>query len=148
MKKLLPFLVLSLFVLPAFAGAHGSYNFSELRTGPQMMQYVEDQAMDAELHEEMEDLMVNMMEGDLSQQEADRLSELMQQFPGPHGMMMSRLSNSYYQDKDWNNMGWGMHNGFGNWSGMFWLIFLSALVWLVVGIMVIVYLGKRIGEDK
>lgn len=151
MKKILPFLVLALFVFPIFAGAHGDTEVNEPETRFEMMEHMEDQILGDELHEEMESLMINMMNGNLSDQEISRLTELMEQYPGPHGMMMNRLYGSSYQDKgmsDWSNMGWGMHSGFGNWSGMFWLLVICTFVWLLVGVMVIVYLGRKIGEDE
>lgn len=130
-------LFLSLFVAPSLASAHGSMMFGDLQTGPQMMQYIEDQALGEDLHEEMEELMVNMMSGSLTQEDAARLTQLMDEHPGPYATMMNRIGAQ--------NWMWGDGMMGGNWWFLWlWLIPLSGLIWIGIGILVIFWLWKQV----
>ena len=95
MKKIL-FVLIVFMLLPVFSFAHGGtmMNFSELQTGPEMMEYLENSVVGNDLHEEMEGLMIKMMSGTMTQDEAGKMTELMGQYPGPYGMMMNRLGSS------------------------------------------------------
>lgn len=136
--------------VPGVSLAHGMMgDFDSLQTSPQMMEYVEDQALENdELHEEMEGLMEKMMEGNLSETEASRLAQLMDEYPGPMGMMMGRMN---MMQNTWGG-NWGMMQGFHNGAsgiGLFllWFIPLLWIVWLVVGILAIVWLWKQIQKN-
>jgi hypothetical protein len=139
MKKLLIFISI-LLGIPLFAGAHGTEgDFGDIQTGAGMMQYIEDKALGEELHEEMEELMVKVMAGTLTEEESGRLAELMDQYPGPMGMMMDRM------------MGMGT-TGFG--TGMVgvgsfwvWIVGLTTAVWLVVGVLAVMWLWKQIRKQ-
>ena len=136
--------VLSLAALaPGVSLAHGTMmDFGSLQTGPAMMEYVEDQALqNDELHEEMEDLMVKMMTGELSEQEANRMVALMDEYPGPMNMMMNRMNIT---GGNWSMMQ-RFHSGVSGGGAFFlWFIPLLWIVWLVVGILAIVWLWKQI----
>jgi Flp pilus assembly protein TadB len=144
--------VLSFLALPAFVLAHGMMDFDSSATGPEMMRYMEDRALASdELHEEMENLMVKMMTGKLTETEANRMVELMNQYPGPMGMMMGRLGMGQGMwGRNWpqnmmSMMNWG--SGFNFFTGAWvWLVFLSVIVWLIVGILAAVWLWKKIQE--
>lgn len=157
MKKLLS---ISVFVvlLPVFVFAHGGpmMDFGELQTGSEMMEYVEDSALGEELHEEMEELMLKMMSGALTQAEADRVSQLMEQYPGPYGMMMVRLSRA---DSGWNMLApygtEGSYSGMSGWNSAIgwgivwlWVLVLSGFVWLGVGITLLIWLLKKLLNSK
>ena len=128
---------------PVFVFAHGGsmMDFGELQTGPEMMKYVEEGVLGDELHEEMEQLMVRMMSGEMTQDEAERMTTLMGQYPGPYGMMMNRLGwgtrSGWNMMSGWNGMmGWG----FGFWS---WVFVLSWFVWTAAGVLLVVWLFKK-----
>ena len=144
-----------MFGAPSMSFAHGTMmDFNSLQTGPEMMRYVEDQALqNDELHEEMEDLMVKMMTGELSEQEANRIIEFMDEYPGPMGMMMNRYGimdgnwqsgyGNMINGSDWGMMDWG--SGWNAWAGAWvWFVFLSFTVWFIVGVLASIWLWKQI----
>ncbi|MEX1063716.1 MAG: hypothetical protein WED06_00055, partial [Candidatus Paceibacterota bacterium] len=93
MKKYIISFIVFVLLSPVFVSAHGMVDgFDEVTTGPGMMRYIEDTALGEELHEEMEDLMVKMISGQLTESEAGRVVTLMNQYPGPHALMMNRLN--------------------------------------------------------
>ncbi|PJE50729.1 MAG: hypothetical protein COV29_03270 [Candidatus Yanofskybacteria bacterium CG10_big_fil_rev_8_21_14_0_10_36_16] len=145
-KKIFVSSLIALFLVPVFVFAHGGMmlDFDEVGDGYNMMRYVEDQAVGDEIHEEMEDLMTKMMSGTMTEEEADRMVELMDEYPGPHGMMMGRFMNSDDYGDGWNMMSRGHHWGLGG----FWfsLMCVIHLVWLVVGVLAIVWLWKNINK--
>lgn len=148
-QKITFFLAL-LLLFPAAAGAHSSApdSYSDVRTSPMMMHYIEDQALGDELHEEMEDLMVKMMSGTLTEEEAERLTELMQEYPAPHAMMMNRFG---MMDDAYGASGWmGHHGSFGHAGSSAWavLVLLPWLVWVIVGVLAAVWLWKQISGDS
>ena len=163
MKKIL--LTSVIMFLPTFVFAYGGLmmDFEELQTGPEMMKYVEEGVLGDELHEEMEWLMTKMMSGEMAQEEAKRMIELMGQYPGPYGMMMvrlgastelSRMSSPQVNQSGWNMMsGWnGMMGpgqvGFG-WGGLwFWVFTLSWLVWTAAGVLLVVWLFRKLFSSK
>lgn len=121
---------------PSFSGADDA-----------MMRYIEDQGLQSdELHEEMENLMVKMMSVELDEAEANRMVELMNQYPGPMGMMMGRMN--MMQSDFGNNWDQNMMNrdyGLKVWAGAWmWFIFLSVIVWLIVCILAAIWLWKQI----
>jgi hypothetical protein len=143
MKEIL-FTSIIIALLPVYSFAHGGsmMDFNELQTGPEMMEYVEDSALGEELHEEMEDLMLKMMSGTLTQTEADRTSQLMGQYPGPYGMMMNRLGWSGNSGSGWSMMsGWNSTVGWG--IVWLWVLVLSGFVWLAVGILLLIWLIRK-----
>jgi len=146
MKKLIFVLTITA-LLPVYVLAHGGsmMNFGELQTGPEMMEYMEEGVLGDELHEEMEQLMVRMMSGEMTQDEAERMTELMGQYPGPYGTMMNRLG--WGTGGGWNMMsGW---NGMMGWGGLwFWIFTLSWLVWTAAGVLLVVWLFKKLLSIK
>ena len=139
--KFLYFIVVIL-GLPLFAGAHGMMNFNEIQSGNGMMQYVEEQAVGSELHEEMESLMIKTLSGSLSEEEAGRMVELMNQYPGAGSMMMNRMVGTS-SGLGWGMMGWGVNAFWNFWSVLTVLMY---TVWLTVGILAVVWLWRNIAK--
>lgn len=149
MKKYILLVVITLLV-PLWVAAHGeSVEFNETQASQDMMRYIEDQALGDELHEEMEGLMTKMMTGELSQEGADRLAELMEQYPGPHGMMMGRMMGMGFGDAEMmgdgstpfstnqslnSMMGFGLMP-FGAFGGIFmilwWVLIIAGIVFFI-----------------
>lgn len=136
------------FLIPFMVSAHmGPMNWSDVEEGDQtgMMQYIEDKALGTELHEKMEALMEKMMEGTLTEEEANELAGLAKEFPGPYGMMMGRFDGDGFGGKDFYGMHRGMWGGsmYGHsWvSGFSWL---TEIVWLIVGVLAIAWLWRRV----
>lgn len=149
MKKLFLTFIALLFIFPIAVGAHTNSTENTFGPGYMMMQNIEDEVLGDELHEEMESLMIKMMQGTLTDTEEGRLIELMQEYPGPHGMMMGRLAYSDCCDGDgWFSqnrfggmmMGPGMMDAFGGGLVIFWWI-TSILIWAIL-ILVIIALVK------
>lgn len=132
------FMVLAVVVLlyPLSLLAHGMET-QDTGTGFGMMRYIEDQALGDETHEEMEELMEKMMEGELSQTEASRLVTLMGEYPGPYSTMMGRMMGMRIGASPWGMMTTGG-------SFLVWIVMLLYLVWLLVGILAIVWLWQNI----
>lgn len=139
--------------LPAFVLAHSSMmDFDSSFTGPEMMRFIEDRALNSdELHEEMENLMVKMMTGELTETEANKMVEIMNQYPGPMGMMMNRMvggmmGNNFSNIGGSGMMGWG-YGVAGGWTNIwFWLVLFSVIIWLIVGVLAAIWLWKKIQE--
>lgn len=126
--------------------------------GPGMMGQIERQALPNATHEEMESLMEKMVAGTLTGTESARLVELMNDYPGPYGMMASRMTSGqgYY--------GGGYPCGMmsGTWgpgaqnagTGIPWWIFgtLGALVailviiWIIVGVLLVIRLARKLSS--
>lgn len=134
MKNILFISFLALAMMPVAVNAHTGDTTTSQESGFMMMQQVEDQALGDDLHEEMEDLMIKMMSGDLSQMEADRMIELMDQYPGPGSMMMGRMMGSGMFGSGFNsfNNNSMMGYGFSGFGGSFLMILFWALV--IVGV--------------
>lgn len=150
MKKIIFALsVLPLF-LPVFTGAqiNSMMNFSDLKTGSEMMRSIEDKALGEEIHKEMENLMTKMMSGEMTEEETNRMVELMNQYPGPQSIMMGRMMAGQMMVGNFNQ-GWGMM-GYNNMMGPGgfwpWAIFLNSFVWLLVGIFAIIWFWKKISK--
>ncbi|MDT8357814.1 MAG: hypothetical protein RQ758_04840 [Methanomicrobiaceae archaeon] len=145
MKSIIVFLLL-ICALPLSVAGQGPMMYQD-EHGFGMMQTIEERSMNATIHEEMEDLMIGMMEGDLAPPEQERLVELMNQYPAGYSTMMNRL---LYADSDLNH-----HMIDGEfWAGMpWWMVALMViimligtlciLVWLVVGILAISWLQRQ-----
>ena len=152
MKNLIIVTIVSLFMIPAMGLAHGT---ADANTSFGMMRSLEDRILGEELHEEMENLMVKMMSGQMSEEEAARMVELMEQYPGPQAMMMGRMlalqgpggetgMQSFGMMDNYNNMmAWGRVGTFGFWL---WLVALLSLAWLIVGILAIAWLWQQINR--
>ncbi len=139
-KQILVLLSVIAVLLPVSVSAHGmTDDFGDLKTGPELMSYIENTALGDELHEDMEDMMVKMMSGQLTESEAQRMISLMDQYPGPYSMMMNRLGSSNFSH-GWGFMPWG-----GMMGGDFWPLFmwLASLVWLAVGVLLVIWLIRR-----
>ncbi|MEN6517935.1 MAG: hypothetical protein ABFC38_07045 [Methanospirillum sp.] len=113
-------------------------------TGYGMMQTVEERSMNASDHAEMQGLMEKMIAGTMTPTEQDRLVQLMNQYPAGYSTMLSRMT--------------GYGTGTCGMDGTFWqsmpyygwmlimmplaMIFggLFLLVWLIVGILAILWL--------
>lgn len=143
-------------MVPAGVGAHGEETVGA-ETGFGMMRMIEDQALGDELHEEMEELMVKMMSGMMTETEAKPMVALMEENPGVHGMMTSRLMGMQFAQNSALGQLSGMKSG--NFTMMpfggvglgtgfwFWIFSLTTLVWLAVGILAIVWLWKQIKKE-
>jgi len=141
MKNIRIAAVIALLVVPSVTG---SVSASAINTdaGYGMMRTIETRALGDELHEEMEDLMVKMMAGTMTEVEAQRMVELMDQYPGAQSMMMSRMMgmNGF---GGFGMMPFGGGNSFGS-STWVWVAGLTSFVWLAAGALVVVWLGKQI----
>lgn len=155
--------VLALILPFAFAGAQmgAMMNWNDAKSDQVgMMQYVEDKAVGADLHDKLETLMEKMMDGTLTETEANNLADLAKQYPGQYGMMMGRLNDSGlvgYSPSDVNGGYYGMHGGMmGGWGGghmegLLWvgtLVWLTMLVWLIVGLLAIVLLWRKVRSNQ
>ncbi len=138
--------ILLLCIVPAVASARMPMMYPD-EHGYGMMQTIEERSMNATVHEEMEGLMVGMMEGDLTPAEQERLVELMNQYPAGYSTMMNRMlyseSGAYPHMLDgdfWAGMPWWM-------AAMMGIVVLGGivfgLVWLVVGILAIIWLLRQ-----
>ena len=82
--------------------------------------------------------MTRMMAGTLTEEETERVVELMNRYPGPNALMMNRLGGT----------GWHMGVSTPWWSLGAWLFpflfFLNALVWLGVGVLVLAWLWRQV----
>ena len=151
MRKPLFTLSILLFAFPAMVGAHGGsdstmMDFGDVDTGTEMMQFVEDKTLGENLHEEMEELMAKMMAGTMTEQETGRMITLMEEYPGPYGMIMNRMIGMNFGHNTkmggFNMMSSGGMMGFGGlW---FWIVGLCSLAWLIVGILASLWLWKQI----
>jgi hypothetical protein len=147
MKKSLFIIIFLFLAAPLFVGAHSDSADGATGMGFMMMRSIEDRALGDELHEEMEDLMIKMMSGKMSDTETERMIELMEMYPGPHGMMMNRLevpnSNSGQAFGFSGMMGPSIMGFFGG-AAVFWWI-TQLLVWAVL-ILVIISLVKWVSK--
>ncbi|MEK7138952.1 MAG: hypothetical protein AAB799_02110 [Patescibacteria group bacterium] len=149
MTKVILSFILFAILIPASSFAHMGtmMNLGDIKTGPQMMQYVEESVLGSNAHEEMEQLMTKMISGEMTQEEASKMIELMNQYPGPYGMMMVRLGSPQVSGSGWNMMsGWNSMMGWG--IVWLWVLVLSGFVWLAVGILLVVWLIKKLLNFK
>lgn len=133
--------LLTALALPIVSLAHGGDMGDMMEAGDtrfDMMRTIEDRAVGDELHEEMENLMVKMMSGNMTETEMGRMVTLMETYPGVHGMMMGRFTGS-----NLTGIPFGGMMGF---SGSFWAwtMMLGAVVWLIVGILAVVWLLRKL----
>jgi hypothetical protein len=151
-KTLIALTLLSTFlIIPITSFAQINEEFND---GFNMMMSLEDRALGDELQEEMEVLMIKMMSGNMTESEAGKMIEFMNQYPGPQAMMMNRMLASQYQsDKAFNYpekmMGnYNVMNGInrGTISSLHWFLVLMCAVWFVVGILAIIWLWKQINK--
>lgn len=144
---------MSLVVFPKFSLAHGdATDFEDIKTGSAMMRHIEDQALGEKTHEEIEDLMEKMMTGDMTEEEVKRMTKLMNENPGPYSMMMGRMMGMGRDaniGSPWGMMPWGgMMGGAGFWSAGSWFTGLLYIVWLVLGILGIIWLSQKITKSS
>lgn len=140
--------------------------------GAQMTESVEVNAMGGPMHEEMQGLVTKMMTGSLSSTDQARMVEIMNKYPGASNMMMTRMMGgngqgwsgypgmmgSYGQNYGMMGTGGvyssaGMMGGAGMMdaglmTGGSILIVLFFVVWLVVGILAIIWFIKQLQKDK
>jgi hypothetical protein len=144
----------------------------------QMMQSVEVSAMGGPMHDEMQGLVTKMMAGSLSSTDQARMVEIMNKYPGASNMMMTRMMGGNGQSwggypgmmgsngQNYGMMGTGgayssagMMGGYGATGGAGMmntgfmslgviLVVLFFVVWLVVGILLIIWLVKQLQKDK
>jgi hypothetical protein len=130
--------------------------------GAQMMESVEVSAMGYPMHDEMQGLVTKMMTGGLSSTDQTRMVEIMNKYPGASNMMMTRMIGG-------NGQGWNVYPGMMGTGGLYSgagmmggagmmntgfmslgvvLVVLFFVVWLVVGILLIIWLVKHLQKDK
>ncbi|MEN6396498.1 MAG: hypothetical protein ABFC78_08455 [Methanoregula sp.] len=136
--------------------------------GAQMMESVEVNAMGQPMHDEMQGLVAKMMAGNIDSSDQARMVEIMNKYPGASNMMMTRMMGGTGQG--WSGysgrMGTGgayssagMMGGYGTTGGAGMmntgfmslgaiLVVLFFVVWLVVGILAIIWLIKQLQKDK
>lgn len=132
----------------------------------QMMESVEVNAMGQPMHDEMQGLVTKMMAGSIGSSDQARMVEIMNKYPGASNMMMTRMIGGNGQD--WtgypgmmgsNGQNYGMMGGYGATGGAGMmnggfmslgviLVVLFFVVWLVVGILAIIWLIKQLQKDK
>jgi hypothetical protein len=125
--------------------------------GTQMMESVEVCAMGNEMHDEMQGLITNMIAGNLNSSDQTRMVEIMNRYPGASNLMVTRMMGGSVQG-GWSGyqgmMGTGrLYNGAGMMGTGFMVlgVTLAALfyiVWLVVGILLIIWLVKQLQKEK
>ena len=149
MKKIIFVALLIITMTPLFSFAYME-GYTKDAGAFYMMRSIEDRALGDELHEEMEDLMIKMMSGSMNEEEAQRMVELMNEYPGVQGIMMGRMMMANYSDNNYGwsgmTMPWGMMSG--SWGlGLFsWFGALLSIVWLLVGVLAMVWLWKKISN--
>lgn len=138
--------------------------------GIRMMESVEISAMGGSMHDEMQGLVTRMMAGSLNSTDQARMVEIMNKYPGASNMMMTRMMGGNGQGwsgypgmmggtgQDWNGYpgmmgGYGATGGAGMMNTGFMslgviLVVLFFVVWLVVGILAIIWLVKQLQKDK
>lgn len=150
------FILLVSLAIPTIISAHGIMNPVSSTTF-EMMRVIENKVLPSnELHEEMEKLMMKMITGQLTEEEANKMVEFMSKYPGPMSIMMSRMgmNNMMMNQQNFNRwmvpgggmMGFGINsiNPFINiWH---WIAFLAVIIWLIVGFLAAIWLGKKIQE--
>ena len=125
-----------------------------LPTPGMMMENLENKALGADLQEEMQNLMTKMMSGEsagLTEEETNKMIEFMNQYPGPYNMMMNRMMAQNLgwgerRDNAWGMMNWANSTGWGGWFGIFG--FVTSLVWLGIGVLILIWLFKKVFEKK
>lgn len=144
MKKPIFISVLSLFLLPFVVGAHGgsASNFNELQAGSEMMEYIEEQSLGADLHAEMEALMEKMIDGTMTEEETGQIISFMKENPGPYNMMMNRIG-MMNQSSSYGGFGHMFTGG-----GLSWLMGIWSVIWLAIGVLVILWLWKQVTKDN
>jgi len=131
MKKLL-LLIMILGFMPLLSFAHGAEDSAN-----SMMPMVAGE----EQREEMEALMKKMMvNGTLSEEEADRMIAIMNE-PMPRGGMMGMMGMPMTR-----GMMSGFSGGMLGFGFMPFLFLLTTIVWLLVGIVALVWLVKKVRE--
>jgi putative membrane protein len=135
--------------MPVTAGAHGAATeFNESQTSQGMMRYIEDQVFGDELHEEMEGLMIKMMAGELTQEEANRIAQIMDEHAGPMNMMMGRMmgteSTPINTNQSFNSM---MGFGFTPLGAFGWIFMILWWGLIIVGIIALVKWIMRQSTD-
>ncbi|HEY4496946.1 MAG TPA: hypothetical protein VI432_02250 [Candidatus Paceibacterota bacterium] len=126
--------------------AHGPMSFSDTSdTRYGMMEYMEEQVLGSDIHEEMEELMSRMFVNSMTETDTMRLTSLMNQYPGAGSMMMTRIGGG-----DVNSF-WSPHMS-GSWSGWFgfWsiLVLSGFIVWWLVGLFLAIWLWRQIKSKK
>ena len=122
-------------------------------TTPMMMRGLEYRALGSDLQTEMQNLMTKMMSsnGNLTEEETQKMIGYMNQYPGPYNMMMNRmmaqnLGRGERRDNMWGMMNWANSTGWGGWFGIFG--FVISLVWLGIGVLILIWLFKKVFEKK
>ncbi len=142
-------IILLFMLVPPLVLAHGGNATGSTDSPAGMMRMMEDRAVDGETYREMEQLMRNMMAGELTKEESTRLTELMQEHPGVHATMMNRMTGG---------SAGGMMSGAAMpmmetgsvqqmpsaLMGLLWMSGLLYLVWLIVGVLAIIWLWRQI----
>ncbi|MEI7858093.1 MAG: hypothetical protein WCH85_11420 [Methanomicrobiales archaeon] len=141
--------------------------------GVQMMQSVEVSAMGQPMHDEMQGLVTKMMAGSISSTDQARMVEIMNKYPGASNMMVTRMTGGNGQNlggypgmmgtngQNYYGMmgtggvysGAGMMGGAGMMdaglmTGGSILIVLFFIIWMVVGILAIIWFVKQLQKDK
>jgi hypothetical protein len=117
-------------------------------TGYGMMQTVEEQSMNATAHAEMQGLMEKMIVGNMTPTEQNRLVQMMNQYPAGYSTMLNRMTG-YGSGTCGGNAGFWQGMPY---YGMMLVIMpiamvlggLFLLVWLIVGLLAILWLLGRI----
>jgi uncharacterized membrane protein YtjA (UPF0391 family) len=147
MNKIPLILFLIFLTIPFLTGAHGENATTQSNSGVMLMQQIEDSVVGDELHEEMENIMIKILSGKtLSDEEVADVTVFMQEYPGPHGMMMNRLGYSASHTGMHHGLGFS-NNGMGL-SGFAWgLMWLTPILFWAILILIIVALFKWIKKN-
>jgi len=141
----------TLYGRPGMMGGYGMMGSG----GAQMMEAVEVSAMGNNMHDEMQGLVTKMMAGSLSSSDQARMVEIMNTYPGASNMMITRMTGNTGQG--WSGYpgmmgGCGAISGAGMMNAGFMslgviLVVLFFVVWLVVGILLIIWLIRQLRKD-
>ena len=149
MKKI----IISFAILAAVWPASTLANKPLPPTPQTMMQNLEYKALGSDLQTEIQNLMTKMMSdnGNLTEEETQKMIGYMNQYPGPYNMMMNRMMAQNLgwgerRDNMWGMMNWANSTGWGGWFGAFW--FVVYLIWLGIGVLILIWLFKKVFEKK
>ena len=155
MRNIIFALLLSVVFVPTATSAHGGEAIAPdvNDSGFMMMEQVEDEALGDDLHEEMEELMIKMMSGTMTGEESGRMVAFMEEFPGAHATMMSRMMGMGHQGHHIDQGGmmgdkgssFGMMGSFGGFGLGWWVTQTLLWIFLVLGI---VFFWRSINKNK
>lgn len=130
-------------LIPNFVLGHAgdtSAGSEDFMMGPMHGDFVDD-----EVHEEMEELMGRMFSGTFTSEDAERMGALMQEYHDDFNWSSvgpAAMGGGMFMQP--NIFGW-MSSGVG--SAWMWLALLLSVVWLVLGVLGVMFLVKKLQDN-